>query len=469
MISIVQYTTFTLYWIMNLVSSEFTTLLNVYMYDQVSELQLQNTCFHYHVTNTIIGYELPMKPVLEIIEYCLRPLNETPIEESYPTSNITIWTFEKLREKQISSEQLYAWSAPIDTIERYEDYLNNPSAKVSTQVFYNCTHQFFGEYCQYSFDWSISFPQIVVNMFQLKEYAIDIEPNIPCYVHLPNCNHSTICLDWREICNRKLDCENGVDEYGCFSLEFNVCNDNEFQCQNGQCIPIELYYDDPLNPDCLDGTDERKQKQFYDTRCYLDPAFRCEERGFSLGFVCGDGGVDMDFDFTFLTSSSPLGCTNRRHKALWIKIMSHIENEILSFDCWKAMIAFLFPPLDGITLASWINMVEQNCDPIFFFPSAAAAFGHVFVVYTSDRAYNEQNRGQPIYVCFNVIYCPFIKPTIEINGSTCVSFLSLGLHGSSASKIISNTFRWCSLPNQYMSYHSDNIIGIYLAIYLLGR
>jgi hypothetical protein len=28
-----------------------------------------------------------------------------------------------------------------------------------------------------------------------------------------------------------------------------------------------------------------------DTPCYLDPAFRCGKRGFSLGFVCGDGGL----------------------------------------------------------------------------------------------------------------------------------------------------------------------------------
>jgi hypothetical protein len=90
---------------------------------------------------------------------------------------------------------LYAWSAPLDTIERYEDYSKDPSAKVSTQVFYNGTHQLFGEYCQYSFEWSISFRQIVLNMFQLKAYVIDNKPNFPCYVHLKTSNHSAVCLN----------------------------------------------------------------------------------------------------------------------------------------------------------------------------------------------------------------------------------------------------------------------------------
>jgi hypothetical protein len=137
------------------------------MTDKVSESQLQNNCFYYHVTNTIIDYALPMRPGLEIIEYCLRPMDEAPKRRSNFSSNITVWTFDKLREKQITSKQLYEWSAPIDTIERYQDYLNNSSAKMSTQLFYNCTPQLFGQYCAHVYVKKAS--QVLnANMFSLR-------------------------------------------------------------------------------------------------------------------------------------------------------------------------------------------------------------------------------------------------------------------------------------------------------------
>lgn len=174
-----------------------TPLLNVYMTDQVSELRLQNNCFYYHVTNTIIDYALPMRPGLEIIEYCLRPLYEMPKRISNFSSNITIWTFEKLREKQITSKQLYEWSAPIDAIERYEDYLNSPSENMSTQLFYNCTPQLFGQYCEYSFEWYISLSHVVTTIFELKRMYDPHLTKLPCYIYLPTCysNHSIIFLD----------------------------------------------------------------------------------------------------------------------------------------------------------------------------------------------------------------------------------------------------------------------------------
>jgi hypothetical protein len=366
MIATLQHTTVIWYWFITMVSTEFTPLLNVYMTDRVSESQLQNNCFYYHVTNTIISYELPMRPGLEIIEYCLRPLDKMPKRKYNFSSNITIWTFDKLREKQITSKQLYEWSASIDTIERYHDYLNNFSVMMSTQLFYNCTPQFFGQYCEYSFDWYISFPQVVTTIFQLKGVYGPWSTNFPCYIHLPTCyfNHSIICLDWREICDRKLHCDDGVDEYGCFSLEFNACDDDEFQCQNGQCIPTDLYHDDFLNPDCLDGTDEKQNKKSYKNKkeCYLDPAFRCEEHGFALNFVCGDGSTSDSRELIF-PGFRTSNCVNERDKLLETKIFSYVENGTLPLECWKAMIAFLpimarVPGEEAITLDQWVDAVE---------------------------------------------------------------------------------------------------------------
>jgi hypothetical protein len=36
----------------------------------------------------------------------------------------------------------------------------------------------------------------------------------------------------------------------------NECQENEYRCRNGQCIPDDFVQDDYYTPDCLDTTDE---------------------------------------------------------------------------------------------------------------------------------------------------------------------------------------------------------------------
>ncbi|CAF1288493.1 unnamed protein product [Rotaria sp. Silwood1] len=61
--------------------------------------------------------------------------------------------FSELSQQNITSQQLYIWSAPIDIVERYQLYLDHLSASydksMKTQVFYNCTLPRFGPMCQY--------------------------------------------------------------------------------------------------------------------------------------------------------------------------------------------------------------------------------------------------------------------------------------------------------------------------------
>ncbi|CAF4157154.1 unnamed protein product, partial [Adineta steineri] len=47
-------------------------------------------------------------------------------------------------------------------------------------------------------------------------------------------NHSFLtCLDWREICDGKVNClDGGDDEKYCVELEMNKCEENEYQCRN---------------------------------------------------------------------------------------------------------------------------------------------------------------------------------------------------------------------------------------------
>ena len=66
---------------------------------------------------------------------------------------------------------------------------------------------------------------------------------------------NTGCLDWRQICNGLIDCEEGEDEESCELLERNTCHDkDEYRCKNGLCIPISFSFDSVY--DCLDRSDE---------------------------------------------------------------------------------------------------------------------------------------------------------------------------------------------------------------------
>ncbi len=73
--------------------------------------------------------------------------------------------------------------------------------------------------------------------------------DIVCYTTLI-CEYGLLCLDWRDICNGFQQCMFGYDEENCEKLEFNECEDDEYRCLNGMCIPDEYFLDG--EHDCLD-------------------------------------------------------------------------------------------------------------------------------------------------------------------------------------------------------------------------
>ncbi|CAF3985740.1 unnamed protein product, partial [Rotaria sp. Silwood1] len=63
---------------------------------------------------------------------------------------------------------------------------------------------------------------------------------------------------WREVCDGKWDCDNGLDEAGCGQFELlDECQyPAEYRCTNGQgCIPTDFAFD--FDYDCADGSDEQ--------------------------------------------------------------------------------------------------------------------------------------------------------------------------------------------------------------------
>ncbi|CAF3176274.1 unnamed protein product [Rotaria sp. Silwood2] len=228
------------------------------------------------------------------------------------------YTFAELSKLNITSQQLYIWSASIDIVERYQFYLNQLSTindtSLAIKIFYNCTLPRFGSMCQYEI---ISYHQnhsslyeIIHDYYRIYEYN---PINFTCYTHL-QCNRGPFpaCLDWSEVCNGQFDCLDGkFDEEHCWQLEINECNDNEYRCNNGQCIPQSFYRDDVNNPDCVDGSDEVQISFQERNKCNtILPSFGCEER------TCR---------YTFLTNS----CVQQRKNLLLKAIYSTRDNSIV--------------------------------------------------------------------------------------------------------------------------------------------
>ncbi|UJR38545.1 hypothetical protein I4U23_031211 [Adineta vaga] len=169
------------------------------------------------------------------------------------------FSFRDLKIQNITNEDLYFWSIPIDIIERYEIYFQTNDLSLEKEILYNCTLPRFGSMCQYELYYyheNYSSLYEIINGYY-RSYFYD-PTNLTCYIHL-KCNrgYSSACLDWTEICNGKVDClDNSIDEEYCWQLEFIECNQNEYQCRFGYCIPNEFIHDNPANFDCIDRSDE---------------------------------------------------------------------------------------------------------------------------------------------------------------------------------------------------------------------
>ena len=87
---------------------------------------------------------------------------------------------------------------------------------------------------------------------------VQIYGDVICYETL-KCDSGMLCLDWREICDGIQHCLSGRDEENCDLLEMNQCDDDEYRCVNGMCIPDEFFLDGQM--DCLDWSDEMPYKK----------------------------------------------------------------------------------------------------------------------------------------------------------------------------------------------------------------
>ena len=263
----------------------------------------------------------------ERIEYCLDLTDsENLLADDFLNTSDQNFTFDELYRMKVTADDLLSWSATIDLTEKYQYYLDHQHiSSTSEEIFFNCTKPWFGSRCQYSFLLTTvySFPRLFSNVLT-KKFAGFPSSMIPstCYMHL-KCDRggSGLCLDWREVCDGRIDCFNGgVDEAQCFDLEINECNETEYRCQNGLCIPKEFLKDD--KPHCVDQTD--KPDSYWRSQSNIPYIFRDVERSCRSSyqqFPCGDGKCVADFGT----------CKSQRHVFLSHSI-SRQGN--LSYECW---------------------------------------------------------------------------------------------------------------------------------------
>ncbi|CAF0752094.1 unnamed protein product [Adineta steineri] len=373
-------------------------------------------CLHYFSTESEFS---------EIVKYCIRPkddMNSIMIE--FFNISDDYLTFDQLYRLNITSHEILLWSSSIDLAEQYEYYLDQPiQSNLSNEKFFNCTRPWFGSRCQYSFKFNED--KLVQNPFEIV-FTDDIFDGT-CYILLEcDLGGSSMCLDWRDICDGRIDCLNGgVDENQCFNLEINECNENEYRCHNGLCIPKTFLEMDFHEPQCLDRSDYLVNS--FCARFYFNlNLFECQEficRPNEGKFPCGDGQCVEDYG----------QCKNNRHLTL---AQSVSVQGNLSYECWISMVC-LTKIMDKIKNLSCDQFIQsskiidllKSCKFPLQFPVIPVLYGHVRFLYHLKEIDNIDVTLslKPDYICYDEQLCDFLTPTFRNGTLTCRSGNQMGL------------------------------------------
>ncbi|CAF1563816.1 unnamed protein product, partial [Adineta steineri] len=327
--------------------------------------------------------------------------------------------FDELYRLNITSHEILMWSSSIDLAERYQHYLDRATqSNLSNEKFFNCTQPWFGSRCQYSFEFNKD--RLVQNSFEIA--LTDDIFHRTCYILL-ECDRggSSMCLDWREICDGRIDCVNdGIDEIQCFNLEINECYENEYRCHNGLCIPKMFLEMGLPEAQCLDRSDYLVKKSLCQRFYFSLNLFECQEficRPNEGKFSCGDGECVEDFG----------QCKNNRHLSLAESISARGN---LSYKCWISLVCLtkIIDKIENISCDQFSQSSEiidqlKSCKFPLQFPVIPVLYGHVKFLYHPKEIdnINVTLSLKPDYICYDEQLCDFLTPTFRHRTLTCRS------------------------------------------------
>ncbi len=222
--------------------------------------------------------------------FCRRPNDSLIIRE--PICNGILWSMADLKRNNVTTDMLFEWHHPHDNVERYGRFLQKSSEDnnfiLEGETICNCSSNHFGADCLYERVKGSTIAEVLSEQLSRPtERQMEI---IACYVDGIHCNAGLLCLEWRQICDGIMQCEDGIDETNCHLLEFHRCAPNEFQCHNGMCIPEEFLFDGMI--DCMDKSDEQETWFIINifVPCPTKSKFDCDELLCKKSeFSCGNG------------------------------------------------------------------------------------------------------------------------------------------------------------------------------------
>ncbi|CAF1660767.1 unnamed protein product, partial [Adineta ricciae] len=314
---------------------------------------------------------------------------------------------------------------------KYEKYLTGVGFSFGNYSYCNCSENWFGDQCQYSFDTKAPFEDIVGHQFEEKESLaeqydiVNDEFLLTCYEGL-RC-HSTICLDWREICDGIHNCEHGEDEPDeCFLLELNQCATDEYRCRNGMCIPRNFLLD--FSADCSDLSDEYGEyiQTSDNSFCSFTASFPCDFRLCNLKRIsCGDGqcqeigqdcnnGRDLFFRHNILAIPSN---TSFQCWFLMLCMTGEVNTNLMGYNYHDCLFSY-----DSTEEFTFFDSFRKICPSSFWFQSEANSV-YPFVRYFYSNTTNHNGKWWvPTHICYNQSQCPRLSfpGSFVINNFLCI-------------------------------------------------
>ena len=226
-----------------------SSIVSIYIFTTLPFLSHQQGIYVFN-TEDNDGIEHYDCIILDTIPYCRRPSSPISLNRDNKTlicrNNGKAWAFEKLqRENYKSNDIIHAFRSSIEKGEEYALYL---SGYMNSSSLCECKRSTFGKSCEYKLVNERQSPSFTESrkwqneQKQMDRLQIQVYQKSPCYITL-KCDYGLLCLDWRDICDGKQQCMNGTDEESCDLLEFNECEDDEYRCSNGMCIPESYFLD----------------------------------------------------------------------------------------------------------------------------------------------------------------------------------------------------------------------------------